>query len=142
MEFDNSAANVAFSNDAPTTLTLTGGFDLFNLQTPNIFALGIGDPDAAGLYKTSLVKNGSGTWQVTNANNTYSGGTTINGGMLLIDSGFGTTSSGLGTGPIVINGGTLWAQGGYIFGQTTVNAGGSIGGPFTFEHALFLTLAR
>ena len=50
----------------------------------------------------NLLKNGSGTLEVNGAHNTFSGQTTINGGVVQIDDG-----ASLGTGLIVLNGGTL-----------------------------------
>jgi hypothetical protein len=67
---------------------------------------------------------------VTNSSNTYSGGTTINAGVLKIQDSFSATSSALGTGPVTVNnGGTLGGGGApasYVYGPTTVNGGGSI----------------
>lgn len=51
-----------------------------------------------------LIKNGKGRLVVTNAANTYSGGTVINNGVLMM---FVKAHKGLGSGPITLNGGTL-----------------------------------
>jgi autotransporter-associated beta strand protein len=149
MDFYNSAANIAFSSDVPTTLTLTGTFgtilDLTTAET--VFYPGISDPDAAGNCKTTVVKSGTGVWKLNNDNNTYSGGTIINGGYLDITGNSGTTSSETGTGPITINngGGLVYSGAGSglsVYGRTTVNAGGQLEAGaqegLIFEHGLIL----
>jgi len=56
----------------------------------------------------SLVKDGTGTWTIGNGNNSYSGGTTLNNGVLILGA-LGTSI--LGSGTLVINGGTLAPNG-------------------------------
>jgi autotransporter-associated beta strand protein len=79
----------------------------------------------------SLAKIGSGTFTLTNDNN-YSGGTTVNGGTLLVNnppSATGTGHSGTGSGTIVVNaGGTLGGTGNHN-GSVTINDGGLVNGP-------------
>lgn len=88
-----------------------------------------------------LIKSGAGTEILTNAN-TYTGGTTINGGTLQINN---STGSGTGTGAVTVNSsGTLsglptatgFANPGTISGAVTVNGGGALlaksGSTFTF----------
>jgi fibronectin-binding autotransporter adhesin len=53
-----------------------------------------------------LVKDGSGTQILTGAN-TYSGGTTIEDGVLAVGTASGTTSTALGAGNVMLTGGTL-----------------------------------
>ena len=77
------------------TFTLTGTNSDYNY-------LGSDIPNPSGGV-LSLVKDGPGTWQLDGLNNTYSGGTTINAGLLRISSG----NRVLGTGPVRINGGVL-----------------------------------
>jgi autotransporter-associated beta strand protein len=69
-----------------------------------------------GAGALALVKVGSGT-QVLAGSSSYSGGTTLNGGMLVAAN--GNNGSALGSGTLTLNGGTLAAG----------PAGGSIGGP-------------
>lgn len=71
---------------------------------------------------TVVIKTGAGTQMFTGAN-TYSSGTTINGGTLLINN---STGSGTGSGAVTVaNGGTL-AGDGSISGAVTVNSGGAL----------------
>jgi len=68
---------------------------------------------------TRIAKSGTGTWNLTAAN-TYTGGTTVNAGRLLINN---TSGSGTGTGNVIVNGGILGGDGS-ISGNVTVNANG------------------
>ncbi len=73
----------------------------------------------------SLSKSGSGTLTVT-AVNTYTGGTTINNGMLVagtLTSGIGASGSSLGTGTVTLNGGTLRFGTGSLLRVTNTVAG-------------------
>jgi len=76
------------------TLTLTGSNADYNF-------LGQIIPNPTG-GTLSLVKNGTGTWQL-DGSSTFSGGTTINAGLLRISTGGRV----LGTGPVLISGGVL-----------------------------------
>ena len=85
-------------------------------NTTNTYAGTIAD---AGV--TSLIKTGAGTFILTGMNNTYSGGTTVNGGTLLLNN---TNGSGTGSGAVTVaNGGTLGGKG-IVSGAVTVNSGG------------------
>jgi autotransporter-associated beta strand protein len=68
-----------------------------------------------------ITKSNTGTLTFT-APNTYSGGTVINGGTLLVNN---TSGSGLGTGPVEVHGGTLGGTGA-ISGTVTINSGGTL----------------
>jgi fibronectin-binding autotransporter adhesin len=92
LSFTNTGA-VAFGNTAAHTLTLTG-----SNTGNNTLALSIGDNTGA----TSLVKSGAGTWLLTNNSNSYTGGTTITGGVLESTT---THSLGSNSGALKISGG-------------------------------------
>jgi Uncharacterized protein with a C-terminal OMP (outer membrane protein) domain len=68
----------------------------------------------------AIVKEGTGTWTLTNSN-AYTGGTTVNGGTLMVNN---TTGSGLGTGAVIVNAGGTLAGTGIISGAVTVNSEG------------------
>jgi len=117
-------------------LQLIGGTATLDVSTAN-------SQQRNGLVYGSggLIKSGAGTEILTNAN-TYTGGTTINGGILQVNN---STGSGTGTGAVTVNsGGTLsglptavgFANAGTITGTVTVNGGGALlarsGSTFTF----------
>ena len=84
-------------------------------NTTNTFAGCIGNSGV-----TSLIKVGTGTLTLTGTNS-YSGGTTINAGILLVNNLIG---SGSGSGSVTVaSGGTLGGTG-IISGAVTVNSGG------------------
>ena len=70
----------------------------------------------------SLLKQGVGTLTLTGAN-TYSGGTTISDGSLLVNN---SSGSGTGTGPVVVTGGGILGGTGSIDGLLTVQAGSTL----------------
>jgi rhamnogalacturonan endolyase len=86
-------------------------------NTTNTFAGYIGNSGV-----TSLIKVGTGTLTLTGTNS-YSGGTTINAGILLVNNLIG---SGSGSGSVTVaSGGTLGGNG-IISGAVTVNSGGAL----------------
>lgn len=70
--------------------------------------------------KAAIIKAGSGRMTVTNSN-TYSGGTTIEKGTLIVNN---TTGSGTGTGSVTVKTGGVLSGTGNISGYVTVNSGG------------------
>jgi autotransporter-associated beta strand protein len=70
----------------------------------------------------AVIKNGGNTQTFANAN-TYSGGTTINSGALLVNN---TGGSGTGSGSVTVAGGGTLGGTGIISGAVTVNAGGAL----------------
>jgi fibronectin-binding autotransporter adhesin len=77
LKFTNTAP-IAMPGAANRLLSLAGA----NIGD-NTLAAQINNPIAGGV--TSLTKTGTGTWVLSNANSTYSGVTTINGGVLVVD---------------------------------------------------------
>lgn len=106
-------------------------------NTTNTFAGVIAD--AGGAYLASLIKTGTGMLVLSGAN-TYSGGTTVNGGTLMVNT---ATGSGTGSGVVTLTGGTLSGTG-IISGAVTVNSGAMLApgnqaiGTLTFSNALTL----
>lgn len=80
------------------------------------------DADGTTSLAGSLVKSGAGTL-ILSGNNTYSGGTTVNGGTLRID---GTNQNSNAT----VNGGKLVVNG-TLNGSTTIASAGTLGGAGT-----------
>jgi autotransporter-associated beta strand protein len=136
-----TAPNFASVRNNATAITLGGlvGGPLTTLQgngsfnTPMTFTVGGANADtefdgviANGGYTTSpavsLIKTGRGTQTFTGVN-TYSGGTTIDDGVLQINN---LTGSGTGSGGVIVaNDGTL-AGNGIISGAVTINSGGML----------------
>jgi autotransporter-associated beta strand protein len=92
-----------------------------------------------GATGSAVVKAGTGTLVLTNAN-TYDGGTTVSAGRLRVNN---TTGSGTGSGAVTVSGGSLSGNG-FIGGATTVQTGGTLApggatpGVLTFNGALTL----
>lgn len=90
----------------------------------------------------AIIKKGTGTWTLTNAN-TFSGGTKVNEGVLMVNN---TLGSGLGTGTVAVNSGATIAGTGIISGALTVNSGGTLSpgnggtGTFTVNNSVNLLL--
>ena len=115
----------AWTNNSGNLLTVNGAVDLGgNALTVN----GTGDtlisrPVSGTGSVSDFIKNGSGTLTLTGPN-TYSGGTAVTGGTLLVNNAAG---SGTGTGAVTVTGsGTTLGGTGIISGPVTVNAGANI----------------
>ncbi len=107
-------------NTAPSLMSGTGSYSGFNMASSTTFNVGAtGGPGfdltvsapladlQNNLGSSTLVKIGAGSMLVSNSNNSYSGGTTIGGGVLTF------TNGALGGGNVSFSGGTLQYAGGY-----------------------------
>jgi autotransporter-associated beta strand protein len=109
--FTNTGAMV-FNNDSAHTITLTGtntGANTLALQVAN----------KSSSYLTSLVKNGPGTWVLTNTNSTYTGATLVSNGTLRCNGVLGRTA-------VTISGGATFGGAATIYGVVTNLAGGHL----------------
>lgn len=115
-----NSSPVAFSNPSTpsaVTFTLTGSSTASNVFTPALT-----DP-GTGQNVLNLIKNGAGTWVLPGNSNTYSGGTAINEGTLLVTN---TGGSATGTGAVTVNATGTLAGVGFVGGPVTVNSGGNL----------------
>lgn len=109
-----SVASSAVTISGPYNLTVGGAVTLDNASATQPWTVAA-VVDGAG----SLIKTGAGTLALTGGN-TYSGGTTINAGIVNINS-----ASSLGSGALIFNGGTLQTASTVTFANAiTLNAGG------------------
>ncbi len=115
--FSNTSAVGWGSALVPRTLVLAG-----SNQSLNTFALALPDYTTPG--PTSLVKAGVGTWLVTAGASSFTGGTSVNGGLLLTNNNAGKTP--LGTGPVMVNAGGTFGGTGVTSENVQVNGGGAI----------------
>jgi autotransporter-associated beta strand protein len=97
---DINTNTIALGGSGTHQLTLTGS----NVSA-NTMGLALADQ---GANASSLVKNNAGTWALSNGASSYSGGTAVNGGVLLVTN---TTGSATGTGAVALNAGTLGGSG-------------------------------
>ena len=107
LDLGNGSAQFSEKNASQTTTfgALFGGPNTVLAKAENyvIGALGIPDTFAGNIESTStLTKSGTGTLTLT-GNNTYTGTTTINTGLLQIGDGVTTGAGALGTGAVTIN---------------------------------------
>ena len=89
-------AAITLGGTTARTLTLTGTNTDGNYLDQII-------PDYSVSAPTSVVKNGIGTWILKGLSSSYTGGTTVNDGILRMAEGY----TAFGTGPIALNGGML-----------------------------------
>jgi autotransporter-associated beta strand protein len=130
--FDNGNLDISRHNAGSVTIgSIEGTGNVFlgandltvgsnNLSTT--FSGVIQDDGAGGGTGGSLTKIGSGTLDLTGAN-TYTGGTTVSSGTLLVNNSIG---SGTGSGAVQVNAGTLGGTG-TIAGAVTVGTGSGAG---------------
>ena len=103
----SNTATLNLNGNSETIGTLNGSGTVDGMSgTPVLTVSGSGNSTFSGLVKNTagsltLAKSGSGTLTLSSAN-TYSGGTTISAGMLVLGNG-----DALGTGAVTANGGTL-----------------------------------
>jgi len=116
LKFTATAFNPTIaSTNANRTLTLGGtNTDANEIQ-------GVIQNNTAITGLVAVTKAGAGRW-ILSGNNTYSGGTSVSTGTLLVSN---STGSGLGTGDVTVSGGTLGGSGSFT-GGVTVNAGGTL----------------
>src|SRR6185437_7556001 len=93
-------------------------------NTTNLYSGTIADSGV-----TTLIKIATGMFTLNGSNNTYSGGTTVSGGILRVDN---TGGSATGSGAVTVSDGGTLAGNGIISGAVTVNSGGALapGDPF------------
>jgi autotransporter-associated beta strand protein len=111
-------ASAALSGASTATASLTT-YVVGGINTNSVFNGVISDGGAAA---TALVFNGPGSLALA-GNNTFSGGTTVNGGSLYINSQAG---SGTGSGPVSVNPGATLGGTGVIGGQVSLAAGATL----------------
>jgi len=129
---------IKFTND----LSVTGvGAKTFGLNGSSLTGTGefAGKIVDSSSGATTLAKGGSGTWTVS-GNNSYTGGTSVNAGKLLVNN---TAGSGTGTGSVTVAASALLGGNGTISGVTTIGAGaflspGNSPGVLTFADNLIL----
>jgi autotransporter-associated beta strand protein len=135
IQLNSSAGSAGTITLNPTTATVTVGsmtrssagvnavtFDLGGTNTGNQVTGAISNGVAS---INSVTKTNTSTWTLL-GESSYTGGTTVSGGTLLVNN---TTGSGTGTGPVTVSGGTLGGTGiidSSPTGSNVVVAGGSI----------------
>jgi len=98
---------------------------------------------ADGSGASALNKIGIGVLTLTGTNNTYSGGTTVNGGTLLINN---IAGSGAGSGSLAVNAGGTLGGTGIISGPVSILSGGTLSpgsptGTLTISNSLTLNVS-
>jgi autotransporter-associated beta strand protein len=114
--FGGAGAGLSGATTAAASLTT---FVIGGVNTNSVFSGTISDGGAAA---TTLIFNGPGSLALA-GNNTFTGGTTVNGGSLFINTAAG---NGTGSGVVSINPGATLGGNGTIGGQTTLAAGATL----------------
>jgi fibronectin-binding autotransporter adhesin len=119
-----SAATAVIGNTGGLWLFTTGNFNVARGTAPTDLLITV--PISASTTNApteGIIKSGAGIMELT-ASNTYNGGTTVNGGLLIMANPAGSS---LGTGPVNITSGTLDAtQYPQTIGALTVGASGAL----------------
>lgn len=110
----NNPGALGYTGNGPRALTLAGAG-----STSNSISAALADNGGP----TTLTKSGASTW-VLGGSNTYSGVTTIAGGILAV--GNGGASGSVGTGAIVDNGALLFDRSGSLTVNGAISGGGSV----------------
>lgn len=117
----SSVVNVGrLSGLGGTIRTTTSGLKTLNTSFDTVSSTYAGSL-ANSTGTLALSKGGSGSLALTGAS-TFSGGTTVNAGTLLVNN---VTGSGLGSGDVAVEGGTLGGTGSFT-GSATINSGGTL----------------
>lgn len=129
--FNNSAQTVAglssvwnqVSGTRTQAISLNGTALTVNQTVDGVYGTGAVSTLVSTISGTgSLTKGGSAALTLSSAN-TYTGGTTISGGKLLVNN---TTGSGTGTGSVNVNSGGTLGGAGFISGAASINTGGTL----------------
>ncbi len=131
LNFTNTGSPT-FNNNRARTLNLTGSNTGLNTMAATLI-----DNNATNLL--SVNKDGDGTWVLTGAS-TYTGGTLVQAGTLLVNN---SSGSGTGSGTVTVNAGATLGGTGIIAGATTISGTHSPGnspGIQTFESDLSYTV--
>jgi autotransporter-associated beta strand protein len=114
----SGGAGAALSGATTANASLTT-FVVGGVNANSVFSGVISDGGAAG---TAFIYSGPGSLALA-GNNTFSGGTTVNGGTLFINT---TAGNGTGSGPVSINPGATLGGNGVIGGQVSFAAGATL----------------
>jgi len=124
LEFDNGTGNLTLATNrgialGPTSGSGTGTISVANASATLTYA-GIIADTAGGTG--AMAKSGAGTLRLQGAN-TYSGGTTVSAGTLMVSN---STGSATGSGAVTIASGGVLRGAGTISGSVTVQSGGEL----------------
>jgi len=154
------AQSIAFSANGgtmPRLMQNSSGTVLINppltLQsTVTLAGNGNGQVTFAGIVSGAggIIKDAAGTLRISQNNNTYSGGTTLSAGRVIMPAGPGSTTYALGTGPITLNSGAILEldqskltnvmnlNGGTIMGGNSFTS--TLSGPVTLNNTTTINL--